>query len=525
MKEDWVMLQGISRRHLLGGMAGLVATAALDPRLAKAQSAGLLRVRSYIDASSFDPAFGRSRETDGVVTDATHSKLITYKPGTTWEWVLDAAESIEKLDDTHIAFTLRKGILWSNGFGEMTAEDVKYSYERIADPEKNSPYQGDWSMLDHVEVTDSHSGVIVLKAPYAPLFTTTLPWSGGTLVCKAAVEAAGGSYTTAIPASSGMFLLKEWRPNDRIVLVRNPDYYGPPSPFEEVQIVPIGDDKTAELALEAGDIDYTAVAASSLQRLQTAVPPGTRLQVRPSEAYYWIGMNVEHPKFQDLRVRQAVQYAVDVDQIIAAAFFGAAPKATGMVAPGLVGHREKTLIQGRDLEKARALLAEAGLPDGFETTISVLNQTDRVAAAQVIQAQLAEVGIQAEVLAYESGVYWSLGQQSDGEMWKDLQISFLRYAVAPDPAWALMWFTCDQVGVWNWERWCDAEFDRLLAAGAAELDPAKRDPLYRKAQDLMEESGAYVFVAHEPAACLYRESIVPANKPNNDLVLTDFRPA
>jgi len=519
------MFPTLNRRQLMSGLAGLLGAAVVAPKVLRADGKTILRVRSYIDASSFDPAFARSRETDSVVNDAIYSKLIGFVPGTQWEWELDAAESIERIDDTHIAFKLKPGIQWTNGFGEMTAEDVKFSFERIADPEFKSPYQGDWSFLDHVEVTGSHSGVIVLKEPYAPLFTTTLPWGAGNIVCKKAVEAAGGTYTGEVPASSGMFQLKEWRPNDRIVLVRNDAYYDAPSPFDEVEIIPIGDDKTAELAFEAGDIDYTNVAVSSIQRLETALPAGAKLQVRPAETYYWIGMNVDHPKFQDIRVRQAVQYAIDADQIIEAAFFGAAVKATGMVAPGLVGHRERNLIEKRDPDKARALLAEAGLADGFSTTISVLNQTDRVAAAQVIQAQLAEVGIIAEVLPYESGVYWSLGQQSDGEMWKDLQISFLRYAVAPDPSWALMWFTCDQVGVWNWERWCSPEFDRLWAEGAAEMDPAKRQPIYVKMQDLMEESGAYVFVAHEPNAVLYRDTIVPGNRPNNDTMVRFFTKA
>ena len=519
------MLNNLSRRQLMGGLAGLLAIAAVPPTIVQAAGKSVLRIRSYIDASSFDPAFARSRETDNVVNDSIYNKLITFVPGTEWTWDLDAAESIERIDDTHIAFTLKKGIKWTNGFGEMTAEDVKYSFERIANPDFKSPYHGDWSFLDHVEVTDSHSGIIVLKEPYAPLFTTTLPWGAGNIVCKKATDAVGGTYTGEVPASSGMFALKEWRPNDRIVLVRNETYFGEPSPFDEVEIIPIGDDKTAELAFEAGDIDYTNVAVSSVQRLEAALPAGARLQVRPAETYYWIGMNVEHPQFQDIRVRQAVQYAIDVDQIIDAAFFGAATKATGMVAPGIVGHRESTLIKGRDVAKSKALLAEAGLADGFSTTVSVLNQTDRVAAAQVIQAQLAEVGIIAEVLAYESGVYWSLGAQADGEMWKDLQISFLRYAVAPDPSWALMWFTCDQVGVWNWERWCSPEFDKLWAEGAKEMDPAKRQPIYAKMQDLMEESGAYVFVAHEPNAVLYRDTIVPGNRPNNDTVPRFFTKA
>lgn len=322
-----------------------------------------------------------------------------------------------------------------------------------------------------------------------------------------------------------MFQLKEWLPNQRIVLSRNENYYGEPSPFDEVHIIPIGDDKTAELAFEAGELDYTNVAVSSLPELRANPPAGGVLQVRPSETYYWIGMNVEHAKFQDIRVRQAVQHALDVEEIIEAAFFGETPRATGIVAPGLIGHREANLIKGRDATKAKALLAEAGVPDGFETTITVLNQTDRVTAVQVIQSQLTEVGIRAEILAYESGNYWSQGQESDGDDWKKLQIMFLRYASAPDPSWATVWFTCGQVGIWNWERWCDAEFDALHEQGASEMDPAKRHPLYVKMQDLMEQSGAYTFVTHEATAVLYRDTIVPGNRPNNDTMLRGFKMA
>lgn len=510
-----------TRRGTLGAAAGIAATAAAA-RATMAQEKRILRIRSYMDLANIDPAFLRTRETDGVIADAIYSRLIAYKSGTNWEWELDAAESIEQVDTTHIAFTLRRGIQWTNGFGEMTAEDVKYSYERLASESLGSPYASDWAALDHVEVTGTHGGVIVLSRPFAPLFTTTLPWSAGPIVCKAAVEQVGGQYETKVPASSGMFTLKEWLPNQRIVLGRNETYYGELSPFDEVHIIPIGDDKTAELAFEAGELDYTNVAVSSLPELRANPPSGGALQVRPSETYYWIGMNVDHAKFQDIRVRQAVQYALDVDEIIEAAFFGETPRATGIVAPGLIGHRDANMIKGRDVAKAKALLAEAGVPDGFETTITVLNQTDRVTATQVMQSHLAEVGIKAEILAYESGDYWSQGQESDGDDWKKLQIMFLRYASAPDPSWATVWFTCAQVGIWNWERWCNAEFDALHEQAASEMDGAKRHPHYVRMQDLMEQSGAYTFVTHEATAVLYRDTIVPGNRPNNDTTLRGF---
>jgi len=511
----------ITRRRLIGGVSGAVAAGALGtPARAQAE---VLRVRSYVDIGKLDPLFMVSRETDGALCDAIYSRLIRYESGTAWQWQLDAAEQIEQVDATHVRFRLRPGIMFSNGYGTMTAEDVQYSFERYLDPALDSPYKGDWTALDRVEIEDELSGTIVLKEPYAPLFTTTLPWSAGYILSKRAIEEVGGVFDVTPPAMSGAFLLSEWVPGQRIGLVRNEDYYGARSPFDEIVMLPIGDDKAAEIAFEAGEIDYTNVSASSIASMVADPPEGGQIQVRPSETYFWIGMNVEHPLFTDQRVRQAVQYAVDVDEIIEAAFFGITPRATGLVAPGMIGHREANLISGPDLDKARALLAEAGHPDGFDTTISVLNQTDRVAAAQVIQAQLAQIGIRVEVLAYESGTYWSLGNDRDGDDWKDLQLMFLRFTSAPDPGWATVWFTCDQVGLWNWERWCNEEYSNLNAEAARTSDPDSRNAMYVAMQDLMEESGAYIFVTHEATAVLYRDGIVPGNRPNNDTQLSDFR--
>src|SRR6185369_3166153 len=137
---------------------------------------------------------------DDITTCCLH-KLIRRKIGESWAWELDAAASVDQVDDTHIKFTLRPGLTWSNGFGEITAEDVKYSYERIADPKMKSPYADDWSALDHVEVTDPLSGIIVLKGFFASLWSTTLPEGSGKIVCKKAVEALPEKrFKTSIPA-------------------------------------------------------------------------------------------------------------------------------------------------------------------------------------------------------------------------------------------------------------------------------------------------------------------------------------
>lgn len=516
---------GITRRGLLKGASALGLGAAVAPRLAWSQDSKVLRVRSYSDLQVLDPAFYLSAP-EGDIMRCLYPRLVEYQAGETWGWKKNAAAEIEQTDATHIKFTLRPGIVFSNGFGEMTAEDVKFSFERVADPAVESPYKDDFAVLDRVEVTDTHSGVIVLTEPFAPLWSTTLPNKSAAIVSKKAVESVGGRFEAEPPATSGPYMIKEWVPKQRLALVRNPDWNGERPDFEEIHILPIEDEKTAEIAFEAGELDYTAISVSSIPQYESDPPAEATLIRRPSLAYVWLGMNVDAEPFTDPRVRRAIQHAIDVETVVDAAYFGVAERSTGIIAPGLAGHRERTLYQDKpDLEKARALLEEAGFPNGFSCTIDILNKTERLTAAQIIQANLAQIGVQVEIQQHDSGTFWTLGAESEGDQWKNVQLMLNRFSMSPDPSWATAWFTPEQVGVWNWERFDSPEFGELHKQALVETDEAKRDVLYRKMQDLMEESGAYVFLTHESNAVIHRNAIVPALQPDATVILPEFRRA
>lgn len=511
----------LTRRHVLAGGAGLWVSAALAPRAAHGQGARVLRVRSYSDIQDFDPAFNKAAP-DGDVARCVFRKLIDYKSGKSWEWTLDAAAEIKQVDPRTVSFTLKPGIKWTGGFGEMTAEDVKYSFERIANPATKSAYKGDWTALDHVEVTGPLSGVIHLKEAFAPLWLSTLPWNAGTILCKKAMEGSGNRFTTNPPATCGPYLLKDWQPKQVTILVRNPDYNGPKPAYDEIHIRPIEDEKTAEIGFEAKELDFTGTSVSSLPKLKASPPAGAKVGVYPSLAFVWLGMNVDVPPFNDIKLRKAVQKAVDVDGILQAAYFGVAERATGIIAPGLLGHRD-IKMPPRDLEGAKKLMAESG-KSGVKATLAILNKTERLSAAQVIQANLAEIGIDVQIDAHDSGTFWSLGDASKGDQWKQLHMVLNRYTMAPDPSWAVEWFTPDQIGVWNWERWNSPEFAELNKKAQVETDTKKRGEMYVRMQDLMEESGAYVFITHEVAGVIYRDSVAPTLMPDGRVILPGFAP-
>jgi peptide/nickel transport system substrate-binding protein len=191
-----------------------------------------------------------------------------------------------------------------------------------------------------------------------------------------------------------------------------------------------------------------------------------------------------------------------------------------------LGYREKTLVPPEaNIEKAKKLMAEAGYGKGMTVTLDILNKSVNNTAAQVIQANLAEIGVKVQINQNESGAFWSLGSEKAGDRWKQIELILIRYSGAPDPIWATQWFVTEQKGIWNWERFSNAEYDELYKKALGEPDAKKRDKMYQKMQDLLEESGAYRFLTHEATPIMYRNNIVPALRPDGVPLMRYFKKA
>jgi len=470
-----------------------------------AQDKKVLNARSHLKLASLDPGYmvGGSEIT---VQWALMPRLANFAfaddGSLSWE-PSHFVDSLVQTDPTHIDFAIKPGMKWSNGFGELTAEDVKYSLERMLESE----WKGNWSSLDSVEVKDTYTGTIILNKPFAPIWAMTIAAGTGCLVCKEATEKAGGKYTVEIPATCGPYVM-DWVPKQKVTLTPNPDWTGPKPYFDQVNYISIDSPEAAELAYEAGEVDCTKITAKTMVRWEKTPPADTKLHLAGALQYMWVGMNTEHPKLQDARVRQAIQHAVDVDSILAGAYEGASIRSYGMVCPGLIGNRTSGGPQF-DVEKAKSLMQEAGVSD-LSLELKTLNEPERVLAAQIIQANLAEIGVTVKVLPLDSGPYWNMGQESKGEEWKDLQIWMMRFGGSPDPHDMAQWFVKDQIGIWNWERWSSDEFETLYEQGQVETDATKRHDIYVRMQEIMDEQAAYVWIGHEPEVFAHRSSVIPA---------------
>ncbi len=464
----------------------------------------ILKVRLSKDIGNLDPANIVGSE-DDAVDRAIMEGLVRYNAEGKIENQLAETLTVSE-DGLTISFKLREGIQWQRGYGELTTEDVKFSYERYLDPELNAAYKDDYASLDHVEIINKYEGKIIFKEPQATLWTVVLPMTSGLIVSKKFVEEVGLEKFKTDTVGTGPYILAEWIPSQKLVLKRNPDYWGTQPYYDEIQMTPIDDDKAAEVALQAGELDFGSISLASTDKFQN--DPNFKVDIVPSTSYSWIGMNVENPKLQDINVRQAIRYGIDVPSILAAAYNGKAPQARALIPEGTLGYWADAPLYQRDVAKAKEYLAKAGLTS-LELNLAIQDTTEFRTWAEIAQQNLAEVGITINIVPLDSSAFWDMGS---GDKGKDVELFEIGYSsVGPEPAWSAMWFTCDQVGVWNWMRWCSPEFDKLHKEGITTIDAAKREQIYLDMQKLWDEAVISVWITNVP--------IVYVSKPTIDAVI------
>jgi len=329
--------------------------------------------------------------------------------------------------------------------------------------------------------------------------------TSGDIVCKKQVEEIGVEKFATDIVGTGPYYLAEWKPKEKIILARNEEYHGEAPYWDEIHLLPIEDDKTAEVALEAGELDFTRISLASVDRFEAD----------------WIGMNVENPKLQDKNVREAIRYAIDVPSILQATYMGQAEQARAMIPKGLLGYWADAPLYERDVEKAKEYMAAAGI-ESLDLELACQDTTEYRTWAEVAQQNLADIGINLTINPMDSSTFWSLGE---GDKGLDAELFTNKYSSNPDPAWYTMWFVCDQVGVWNWQRWCSPEFDALHREGLVTTDLARREEIYIEMQEIFDEAAQAVWITHDVQAFAYSPDIQPATTPDGWLQTQWFMPA
>lgn len=508
------------------GASSSGSAAAAGTTSAAAKNGSTLRVRMAIDIANLDPALWPALE-DSEVDECVLEGLVSFKPGT-FDVVNTLAETFEASTD-HLSyhFTLKQGIEFHGGYGEVTADDVKFSFERIAGlttPKVNSPYQGDWDALSSVKVESKYAGTIVMKRLFAPLLHSTLPAMSGKIISKKAAEALGKKFATH-PIGTGPYEFVEWIPQQHVTLRRFAKYGGANSSYaqkaewETISILPITDDSAAKTALASGDVDFGAVSTGDVDHL----PSNLQIVKSPTLNYYWVSMNAQDPVLRDPNVRQAVRYGIDVPGIITAAYNGKWERANAIIPKGMgLGYWADAPTYEHDPEKAKSYLAKSGLKS-VDLRLNVLNAQADKTAGQVIQASLGDAGIKTQLISQDSATLYAIPGGGGGG--KQRQLNYNIYVSQPDPSWSFVWWTSKQIGLWNWANWADPSFQKMYDAALTTFDDAKRNELYVQMQQLWDKEANVVWVAYPTDYYAGKKSIKASLRPDGMMLLWNFRSA
>ncbi|RLL47899.1 glutathione ABC transporter substrate-binding protein [Oceanobacillus piezotolerans] len=458
---------------------------------------GDLVIATLSDAVSMDPAGSNDNPSSNVQANIFESLT---KQDQNMEVQPSLAESWEEIDEVTWEFKLREGVTFHDG-SEFNAEVVKANIERLLDPEVASPRVFLYEMISKIEVVDDYTVRFVTEYPFSPL-PAHLAHSGGGMVSLEQIEAdyaameegeEPGSVINGNPIGTGFFKFDEWRPGELLRLVRNDDYWGEPAKLDSVTFKVVDETLTRVAELETGEA-HIADPISPNNIAQIEATDGIHVSQQGSVSLSYVGFNMEKEPFNDPLVRQAINMAIDKEQIINGIYEGVGTPAIGPLAPDVLGYDPDAPGLEYDPDKARELLAEAGYENGFSTTLWTNDNQERMDAATNIQAQLAEFGIEVEIEVVEWGAY--LEQTANGE--HDMFI--LGWStVTGDADYGLYpLFHSNNVGEpGNRTFTKDPELDELLDHARQEGDPETRQQLYSEIQVLLTDIAPMLYIHHQ----------------------------
>ncbi|MCX5843330.1 MAG: peptide-binding protein [Deltaproteobacteria bacterium] len=452
------------------------------------------------DASNLIPLLSSDSTSHGIAS-LVYNGLVKYDKDV--NIVGDLAESWKiSRGGLVITFHLRKGVKWHDD-QPFTARDVMFTYKLTIDPKTPTAYAGDFLKVKKAEVLDDHTFRVIYDKPFAPAL---MSW-GSTILPKHLLE---GKDITASPLSrhpigTGPYVFKEWVPGQKIVLVSNPDYFeGRPNIDGNIMRI-IPDMATMFLELRANGIDrmnltplqYTRQTENNLFR------KNFNKYRYLSFSYTYLGYNLKHPLFADKKVRQAIAYGVNKDEIIQGVLLGLGKEATGPYKPGTWVYNSHVKTYPYNPGKARELLSDAGWrdtdgdgildKDGQPFVFEIItNQGNEIRAkcAEIIQRRLGEIGIKVKIRILEWAAF-----VNDFINKRRFDATILGWTVPLDPDIYDVWHS-SKMGPkeLNFISYKNDEVDALIEKGRGTFDQGERKKYYNRIQEILAEEQPYLFL-------------------------------
>ena len=457
-------------KSLMTGVAAATLAVAATGAWAKED----ITVALQLEPPHLDPTSAAAGAIDSVLYSNVFEGLTRFMgdgsvvPGLAESWEISE-------DGQTYTFKLREGVTFHDG-STMDAEDVKFTLDRINAEDSANAQKALYSAISEVNVIDPQTVEVKLSEPNGNMLFN-LAWGDAVIVAPESIE-----NIKQIPIGTGAFKFDDWSQGDKITLSRYEDYWGEPATLEAATFKFISDPTAAFAAVMAEDVDVFAGFPAPENIPQFEADPRFQVLIGSTEGETILSINNKQAPFDNVKVRQAVAHAIDRQAIIDGAMFGYGTPIGTHFAPHNPDYVDLTEMSGHDPEKAKALLAEAGFEDGFETTLHLPPPSYARRGGEIIAAQLAEVGIKAEI----TNVEWAQWLETVFKG-KDFGLTIVSHT---EPMDINIYANPDY-----YFQYDNAEFQSLIAEFNKTADPAARSEMLAKAQQMIAEDyvNGYLF--------------------------------
>ena len=404
------------------------------------------------------------------------------EPGLAQDW--------EQVDDLTWEFEIYEGVYFHNG-EELTADDVVFTLERLLDPDTGAPGAFIVDFLEEIEEVDEYTIRLTTAEPYAPILNH-LAHPVTDILNRQAVEEAGDDYGTLEAVGTGPYEYVEWSTGDYIELERFEDYRGEVPDPETVTIRPIVEDTVRAIELETGGVDIAyGIAPPDEERLRE--DPESSLEPYHSLAILYVGLNVQEEPLDEIEVRQALNYAVNTEDIIEHIYGGHGAEADGPLAENIRGYNPDLEGYEYDPDKAGEILADAGYEDELTLSLYTTEDPQYLQTAELVQDNLRQVGVDVEVVTLDLGDMLDRTAQGEHDMfvitWGTIT-GDADYGLYPT-------FHSDQFGEpGNRTFYASDRVDELLERARTVTDEGERLDLYHEAQEIISEEAPWIFISN-----------------------------
>ncbi|MCD1632218.1 ABC transporter substrate-binding protein [Martelella mediterranea] len=387
-------------------------------------------------------------------------------------------------DGKTLTFKLDPNAKFSNG-DKVTPADVKASFERILDEATSAAARSNFLSIESIDTPDDETVVFNLSQPDVPLLTA-MSSINAAIVPASAIEA--GTLGTET-LGSGPFVLENWEPNSSETLTANENWAGGELAIDGLDISVLPDETAILASLRTGQVDFALI---NDPLVATLVPsnPGLTLDREPVLSYHVLQLNAEEGAMKELKVRQAISCAIDRQDVLDAALLGEGEVTGPLTMPAFATDPSELFCYTQDLDKARALMEEAGYADGFSAKVMAATGEPPTAAAeaQVIQSQLAEIGIDLEIEMMELNVYIDRWLKGDF----DMAVALNGGRTDPYTMYNRYWTKDGNLN--HVAHYIDDELDTLMNEGRVETDPAKRKEIFAEFSKHITEVSPWVWL-------------------------------